>query len=59
MKTLTALAALCVAVASPALAQLQPEELKNESLAEVMQPHWVWLNGLCCITLECLKPMIT
>ncbi len=46
MKTLTALAALCVAVASPALAQLQPEELKNESLAEVMQPHWVWLNDI-------------
>jgi methylamine dehydrogenase heavy chain len=46
MKTLTALAALCLAVSTPALAQLQPEELKKESLAEVMQPHWVWVNDI-------------
>lgn len=46
MKTLTALAALCLAVSTPALAQLQPEELTKESLAEVMQPHWVWVNDI-------------
>lgn len=46
MKTLTPLAALCLAVSTPALAQLQPEELKKESLAEVMQPHWVWVNDI-------------
>src|SRR3546814_20872 len=47
MKTLTALTALCLAtVAAPAAAQLQPEELTQETLAEVMQPHWVWVNDV-------------
>jgi len=46
MKTLTALAALCLAAAAPALAELQPEELTRESLAETMQPHWMWVNDI-------------
>lgn len=47
MKTLTAFTALCLAtVAAPATAQLQPEELTQETLAEVMQPHWVWVNDV-------------
>lgn len=47
MKTITAFTALCLAAAAiPASAQLQPEELTTESLAEVMQPHWVWVNDI-------------
>lgn len=45
-KFLTAAASLGLIAASPALAELQPEELKLEKLAEVMQPHWVWLNDI-------------
>lgn len=32
--------------AAPAVAQLQPEELTLETLAPVMQPHWVWVNDI-------------
>ena len=37
---------LLLATAVPASAQLAPEELKQETLADTMQPHWVWLNDV-------------
>lgn len=41
------LAAACLlALGAPASAELQPEELKRETLAEVMQPHWLWVNDI-------------
>lgn len=35
-----------LAGATPARADLEPEELKLETLAEKMRPHWVWLNDV-------------
>lgn len=47
MVRLTALAACAaLAFASSAQAELQPEQLKVESLAEAMKPHWVWVNDI-------------
>lgn len=46
MHKITAFTALCLALAAPAHAQLQPEELTQETLAETMQPHWVWVNDV-------------
>ncbi|MBG6120445.1 methylamine dehydrogenase heavy chain [Sphingobium sp. JAI105] len=41
----TAILALCCFTA-PAHAQLEPEELTKVELAEVMKPHWVWVNDI-------------
>ena len=37
---------LLLAGATSARAELEPEVLKLETLAETMQPHWVWLNDV-------------
>ena len=37
---------LLLAGATPAWAELEPETLTVESLAEEMQPHWVWVNDV-------------
>jgi methylamine dehydrogenase heavy chain len=37
---------LFFATVIPASAQLAPEELTQETLADTMQPHWVWLNDV-------------
>lgn len=47
MVRLTALAAVAaLALAAPVAAELQPEQLTVERLAEAMQPHWVWVNDI-------------
>jgi len=48
VRTMAKLAALSVLAltAATAQAELQPEELVKETLAETMQPHWVWVNDI-------------
>lgn len=41
-----ALAVLGASAALPLNAELQPEELGVEKLAEAMKPHWVWVNDI-------------
>jgi methylamine dehydrogenase heavy chain len=38
--------ALAACIATPALADLTPEELTRTELTPVLQPHWVWVNDM-------------
>ena len=46
VRTASLIALLLAGASVPAYAQLQPEELHVEQLADAMQPHWFWVNDV-------------